>query len=195
MNDRDADFSEYLTLAQVSAEQLVEEIAGQRALLEAEKGTLQLETQPVVIRDLLASVIKTYQGLAQTRGLGLSLSEDFSPVTMTDPTLLKRVVSNLVKNAIEASNEGETVTLTLREDNTGVDILVWNPKVLSEEVYANLFKRSFSTKGTGRGLGTYGSRIFVEEYLGGAISCASEAGKGTTFTVHIPPSFPPKEPL
>jgi len=91
-----------LTLAQVSAEQLVEEIAGQRALLEAEKGTLQLETKLVAIRDLLASVIKTYQGLAQTRGVELSLSEDFSPVTMTDPVLLKRVVSNLVKNAIES---------------------------------------------------------------------------------------------
>lgn len=195
MNDRDPDFTEYLNLAQVSAEQLVEEIAGQRALLEAEKGTLQLESQPVVIRDLLSSVVKTYQGLAQTRGIELSLSVEASPVAMTDPTLLKRVVSNLVKNAIEASKEGETVRLQLREDPRGVDIRVWNSSVLSEEVYANLFKRSFSTKGAGRGLGTYGSRIFVEEYLGGALSCTSEAGTGTTFTVRIPPSLSPPQPL
>jgi len=76
-----------------------------------------------------------------------------------------------------------------------VDILVWNPKVLSEEVYANLFKRSFSTKGTGRGLGTYGSRMFVEEYLGGAISYTSEAGKGTTLPSIIPPILSPEGAL
>lgn len=144
----------------------------------------------MVIRDLLTSVIQTYQGIAQTRGVQISYSGSISPMTMTDPVLLKRVVSNVVKNAIEASGDGETVTLTLREDNTGVDILVWNSKVLSEEVYANLFKRSFSTKGVGRGLGTYGSRIFVEEYLGGAIFCTSEVGKGTTFTVHLPLQIP-----
>lgn len=67
-----------------------------------------------------------------------------------------------------------------------VELRIGNPAVMGQDVLANVFKRSFSTKGRGRGLGTYAARLFVEEYLGGTIRCESEEGKGTVFTVRLP---------
>ena len=52
-----------------------------------------------------------------------------------------------------------------------------------------VFQRSFSTKGDGRGLGTYGSRLLTERYLGGEIGFESTESTGTTFRVSLPPAL------
>jgi signal transduction histidine kinase len=44
-----------------------------------------------------------------------------------------------------------------------------------------VFQRSFSTKGTGRGLGTYSIKLLTERYLGGRVWFESAEGHGTTF--------------
>jgi sensor histidine kinase regulating citrate/malate metabolism len=49
-----------------------------------------------------------------------------------------------------------------------------------------IFQRSFSTKGSGRGIGTYSMKLLTEQYLGGEILVESSQENGTTFTVVIP---------
>jgi len=49
-----------------------------------------------------------------------------------------------------------------------------------------LFQRSFSSKGSGRGLGTYSMKLFGEKYLDGEVSFESDRIKGTTFTISLP---------
>ncbi len=49
-----------------------------------------------------------------------------------------------------------------------------------------MFHRSFSTKGTGRGLGTYSMKLLSERYLGGSVTFRSIPGEGTTFTARYP---------
>jgi signal transduction histidine kinase len=66
---------------------------------------------------------------------------------------------------------------------------VTNEAVISEEIRAQLFHRSFSTKGRGRGIGTYAARLFVEDFLGGRIDVSSGPGAGTTFSVALPLPF------
>ena len=53
-------------------------------------------------------------------------------------------------------------------------------------VQLQLFQRSFSTKGLGRGLGTYSMKLLSERYLGGRISFTSTEEAGTTFTASYP---------
>jgi len=49
-----------------------------------------------------------------------------------------------------------------------------------------LFQRSFSTKGEGRGLGTYSIKLYTERYLKGTVSFSSAEGEGTVFRVRYP---------
>jgi signal transduction histidine kinase len=64
---------------------------------------------------------------------------------------------------------------------------VANPGVIPPEVQARLFHRSFSTKSPrGRGLGTYGMKLFGERILGGEVSFTSAPPEGTVFTFRLP---------
>lgn len=65
-------------------------------------------------------------------------------------------------------------------------IKVFNSEVMSDEVKAQIFQRSFSTKGKGRGLGTYSVKLLTEEYLKGKITFISEKDFGTEFTLILP---------
>ena len=61
-----------------------------------------------------------------------------------------------------------------------------NPGFIPEPSQLQVFQRSFSTKGRGRGIGTYSMKMLTEEYLGGAISFRSSEREGTTFNVILP---------
>jgi len=50
----------------------------------------------------------------------------------------------------------------------------------------HLFRRAFTTKGQGRGLGTYGAKLIAERHLGATLGFDSDPSTGTTFTVTLP---------
>jgi signal transduction histidine kinase len=54
------------------------------------------------------------------------------------------------------------------------------------DVRHQLFQRSFSTKGSGRGLGTYSVRLLTERYLDGTVTFTSDEATGTRFDIRIP---------
>jgi len=187
-------YGEYFGLARGAADQLVEELVTQRALADAESGDLTAQASVASASGLLASVAEVYGRLAETRGIRLDIRDSPEPVELvTDPVLLKRVLSNLIKNAVEASSRGDVVSVGCRKAGNRVVFVVANPAPMPPQVRAQLFKRSFSTKGRGRGIGTYAARLFTEDYLDGEILCESGEGKGTVFTVALPaiPSAPP----
>ena len=105
----------------------------------------------------------------------------------TDTVLLLRAVGNLVKNALEAAGAGETVTLSAVADVNEVIIKVNNPAIMPASVQLQVFQRSFSTKAkTGRGIGTYSVKLFVETFLGGNTYFRSSEKEGTTFYISLP---------
>ena len=92
----------------------------------------------------------------------------------------------MIKNALEASAAGETVTLGCDSTPGSVSLWVHNPAVLSEEVQLRLFERGFSTKGPDRGFGTYSMRLFARQCLGAEVSFTSTAVGGTRFSLTLP---------
>ncbi len=74
---------------------------------------------------------------------------------VSDATLLRRILGNIVKNALEASPTGDIVTLGVNSSEAGLNFWVHNSAVIPAEYQQRIFQRDFSTKGPGRGLGTY----------------------------------------
>jgi signal transduction histidine kinase len=105
---------------------------------------------------------------------------------ITDDSLTRRILSNMLKNALEGSPEGATVTLGVRADGEHVEFRVHNPGAMPENVQRRIFQRSFSTKGEGRGLGTWSMKLLAEDYLGGAVWFSSTPADGTTFFLELP---------
>jgi signal transduction histidine kinase len=169
------------------SEQLVEEIRMQRDLLAAERGDLVVALQPVLPGDIVRHVVALYRynRVAQGRTIVERIADGLSPWN-SEPVLLARVLGNLVKNALEASAEGEAVTVSCEQEGDVLCFAVHNSAVIPEHFALQLFKRSFSTKGRGRGIGTYSARLLTEKYLGGSISMQSSAESGTVFQLRFP---------
>ncbi len=105
-----------------------------------------------------------------------------------DKTQLIRIVTNIVKNAIQATEEVQSpkVEVFLRDEKSYIEIEVSdNGKGISDEFKELVYEPKFTTKSSGMGLGLPMIKKIVESY-GGTIVFVSELGKGTTFTIQIP---------
>jgi hypothetical protein len=169
------------------SKRLSDAILDQRNLLAAEKGTYVADIQPVGICSMLRELIELYgqSSLAKNVLLRLECQDPDAKIT-TDPHLLWRTLGNLLKNALEATPEQGTVTIGFKEENGQRIFFVNNPAVMTDETRHQIFQRSFSTKGQGRGLGTYSVKLFAEQYLQGKVWFESVEGPGTTFFVSLP---------
>ncbi len=171
------------------ARQVLDEIAAQAQLLAAERGDLAVKRESVGVARLLEEVQAFYrnQPLAQDRELVIRGAPDVC--LCTDPTLLRRTLGNLVKNALEASGPGERVSLGAEAEDGAILFWVHNPGAIPEEVQQQLFHRSFSTRGgPGRGVGLHSVKLLAERYLQGRVGFRSSAEEGTTFTIALPRS-------
>jgi sensor histidine kinase regulating citrate/malate metabolism len=78
------------------------------------------------------------------------------------------------------------VTLACKSEPDGIVFSVRNPSVMDRSVQLQVFQRSFSTKGTGRGIGTFSIKLLTEQYLGGKVWFESGEPGGTVFHVRLP---------
>ena len=116
------------------------------------------------------------------------ISEEEEIIAKLDRTQLIRVVTNLVKNAIQAVPDVESprILVSVISDNEFVKIAVADNGIgISDEVKEKVFEPKFTTKSSGMGLGLGMVKNIVETYKG-SISLTSKHGKGTVFTVKFP---------
>lgn len=176
----------YVPTAARAADRMVEQILAQKDLAAAERGELRPRAEPVRSAEFLAEVAGLFSAHEVAKDKKLVVAADCEDVALlTDKTLLSRVIGNLAKNALEAERAGATVTLGCRKEGGRAVFTVHNPSRMPEESRLQVFQRSFSTKGAGRGLGTYSIRLLSERYLKGKVSFAV-GPDGTTFRAEYP---------
>lgn len=124
--------------------------------------------------------------LAENRKLDLRKPTHSFPIK-TDRSLLLRIVSNMISNALEATNERGEIQIWLEKDEQEVSYYVWNKAVIPKDIGRRIFERNFSTKdGAGRGVGTYSMKLFAEKFLNGKVSFTSSREQGTVFKLVLP---------
>jgi signal transduction histidine kinase len=158
----------------------------------ASAGPLRAPLQPAAVA---ATVIDELRPAAEKKGVALSVSTDASPgEILGDPEGLADLMGNLLSNAIRYTPSGGHVDFRLRhagEDlvievaDTGIGIHPQELPKIYEEFYRSPAAREAVPEGTGLGMAIV--KAVVERH-GGSIAVESEVGKGTRFTVTIPPN-------
>lgn len=116
--------------------------------------------------------------------LQLNLQND--AYVLGDPAQLSRVVQNLVKNAVEAMQDGGILKISTEIKGEKVVLSVSDTgKGIPKETMEKLFSPFFTTKEKGLGLGLTIVKKYVTDH-GGQVEVDSEEGKGTTFRVILP---------
>jgi signal transduction histidine kinase len=99
---------------------------------------------------------------------------------------VKRIVGNLISNAVQAMPNGGKLTINATNQAGNAVITVADTGVgIPEDVKPKLFTPLFTTKSKGQGFGLAVVKRMTEA-LGGNVTFTSEQGRGTTFTITLP---------
>lgn len=116
-------------------------------------------------------------------------SDEEEIITKMDRTQLVRIITNLVKNAIQAIPEEQvekSIIVAVKQVENNVNITVKDNGIgIETENIEYIFEPKFTTKTSGMGLGLGIIKNIIENYKG-TITFETEYGKGTTFTVSLP---------
>lgn len=147
----------------------------------------QGKAEPFNLVDILRSTTLLFDG-NESAQVQLELNGLEEAFVMADKEQISRVLTNLVKNALQAipSDRKGIVVLELRKINEGFRIMVADNGIgIPEEMQKRLFQPNFTTKTTGMGLGLAISKRIIE-HAGGKIWFETQPGKGTQFYVTLP---------
>jgi len=167
---------------------LAREVQMQKHLTQTMEEDYQLVLAPITVEQAfteLEAVFSSHPAAGQRvidfsdRNLRVRFKSDFF--------LLARVLTNMIVNALEATDKGETVKVWVDSDDRSLSFSVWNHQTIDKSVADRIFQRNVSTKaGSGRGLGTYSMKLFGEKYLKGKVDFSTSFEEGTTFSLRIP---------
>jgi hypothetical protein len=196
-NEADPDeIHELINLSEEISRNITEEIMSQREIRAAESGELKVNIEPTNSIEILDTIISKLSFHEVVSDRYIIKSEDSVNLDFeTDKILLQRVMINLLKNALEATESLGKVITGIRNFDDKIVFWVKNKQVMPKDVQMQLFQRSFSTKGTGRGLGTYSIRLLTENFLGGKVSFISNETEGTVFSIELNIKFPAENRL
>ncbi|MFO8009881.1 MAG: PAS domain-containing sensor histidine kinase [Dehalococcoidia bacterium] len=169
---------------------IYEEIKSQKDLAAAENNELRIEPEKVNSLEILKETVSLYTRHRISDEQHIAIDSGSESIDFTsDRTILRRVLGNMLKNALEASDYDGKVVLGSKSGNGSVIFWVNNEGVIPKDAQAQIFQRSFSTKNEARGLGTYSMKLLTERYLKGEVSFTSSPEEGTTFFARCPISF------
>ena len=170
------------------AMRLHKEIAIQQCLFKDDSGLYQTvweDCTPVKVLEELQFLFSTHPA---AKGKTMDFSHHVPAVTFkSDMSLLLRILSNMVINAFEASDENDRVEIRCDHIDNTVCFSVWNAQQISPQIVNRIFQRNFSTKArAGRGIGTFSMKLFGENVLGGKVTFTTSGTQGTVFKITLP---------
>ena len=167
-------------------------VAGLLLLARADRGVLRLDLQPVKLEELLEEVGEQMRRLAENQAVSLDYGLMEPASIQGDREHFKRLLVNLIDNAIKYTPAGGKVTLSLRCDGKWARVGISDTGMgLSADEQEQIFNRFYraaearSQRGGGAGLGLSIAQSIAVAH-GGRIEVESTPGQGSTFTVSLP---------
>ncbi len=177
-----------------STEELNRFISSILELNKVESKLLSIQLESKDVNQLIERCLEGFKAPARAKGIKIqSELEPLFPIKL-DPTLMSKVLNNLVDNALKYSPQGSVVFVSSKEtaDCAWVEISVRDQGAgLTDEERDNLFTRFYRAKNdatsrvNGTGLGLYLTKYFVEAH-NGRVEVLSELGAGSTFKILLP---------
>ena len=175
------------------SDNLIQEIETQRIISYAEIEELDVSIDPFDPCALIEEIASFYKHHQVCEGKTIQLIKEGGSILMeSDRNLVSRVLGNMLKNALEATEKGGTVDFGYRVENGKVEFQTRNAGYIPKNIQLQIFSRSFSTKGLRRGLGTYGMKMISEQFLEGKVFFYSSENEGTVFKAVYPVVWPAK---
>ncbi len=176
---------------------LIEDILDYNRII---KGEINLKLETFDLRELLDEITSHYEEVAKRKAVTLEVSTWWKGSLHSDRLRLKRVLSNLLSNAINATHDGkvsvqvaalgtETIEIAVTDTGAGMNELQQQLVFKFAEDRARIIRqhRSLTTSkdSNSTGLGLHIAKQLVEK-LGGSISFTTAEGSGTTFKLQVP---------
>ena len=161
------------------------EIAKNNAFAEREQPSKQN------VSEIINFIVDLYAPAAEAKGVKISASAVKAPIMFIGhKSKFQRLIGNIIDNAIKFTPSGGSVTVTAFETLDTVEIVVSDTGIgIDPVVVPRVFDRGFRTKDAvsqpGFGLGLALAKSIVNFYRG-TITCKSQLGKGTEFTIRLP---------
>jgi PAS domain S-box-containing protein len=177
-----------------SAERMHFLVMDMLTLSRIERGVVSDDYRTVNLKTFIWDITNRFQIFANRKNITLrqDIDEKQDWRFVTEPNYLTQILENLVSNAIKYSHKNKTVTLSLRKNTEGVQIIVADEgQGFKTEEMPLLYHRfqQLSARPTAGEASTGLGLSVVKEYvdiLRGGIECQSEWGKGSVFTVTLP---------
>jgi two-component system, OmpR family, phosphate regulon sensor histidine kinase PhoR len=183
-----------LTRAREKTSGLIALIGDLLDLSRIEEGIICHEPQPVRLEEILKNIVEFLETRASQKHQTLTLQLPDTPVPelTADPIAIESIFGNLVSNAINYTQEGGEIIITV--DMAGINVRVSvkdNGFGIADKYLDKIFDRFYRVKDdktryiTGTGLGLPIVKGLLDS-MGGFIDVESEPGKGSVFTVLLP---------
>jgi signal transduction histidine kinase len=200
---------EYLETISVECDRQIDLVLNLLDMSRIEGGVLRITHERVDVSEVISSVVKSEARFAEKRSHELRVEPlGHLPHVCADPKALRRVLSNIIGNAIKYTPDGGRIILSARAESDRVLISVTDngrgipaedmpvlfdkfhrgrPAPHSEAIAGATTDAEFLEDAdvSGVGLGLYLGRTVMEQ-MGGRISVESEVGRGSRFTLHLP---------
>ena len=154
---------------------------------------------PENLNDVVDNIARILETQAKEKGVAIAREfGDDLPKVWIDREQMKQVFMNLILNAIQAMQEGGSISISTRAVSRNsaepsgefVQVEVRDTGIgIPEENVQHIFDPFFTSKDEGSGLGLAVSHQIVQEH-GGFVTVESTVGKGTAFFVHVPVGKP-----
>lgn len=161
-------------------------------LLQVEDGVTVAKKERAALSMIFEATQETLHASAERKNITLVMPPNVSLEIVTDPLLLRTILETLLSNAINYSNPGEKVVVSLDSTTAEHIISVKDQGIgIPKEAYPHLFDRFYRAENakdfdvSGTGLGLYIASLLAQK-LNVKLSFDSEVDKGTTFYIHIP---------
>lgn len=195
----DARYKEYVNDILFSGQHLLSLINDILDMSKIEAGKMTLNTEPMIMSDMIGQVIRIVRGRADENRLKLVYEGGETPEIDADPRAVKQILLNLATNAIKFTPEGGMVRIAVEPKSAGLIIHVSDTGIgISAEDIARLAQpfeqidSQHSRKHEGTGLGLALSKSLVELH-GGNFNISSVVGEGTTVTFTLPTTVQAKQ--